>query len=208
MANGDVVPGDERHPLGTLGAEIRALRKTQNMTLEQLAEACGLSSGFLSLVERDRKRPSLATLQRISAAFGVEIGWFFRPYSSDDPVERAYVVRKDYRRRIDYSRLAGTEYLGEIDYLLSPTIEGALALTMMTFRPGGHSGDDALTHEGEEAGYILSGQLTLEIEGQTLVLEPGDSFGFPGSLPHRYVNDGTEELRIILANTPVIMLRR
>lgn len=97
----------------------------------------GISIGFLSLVERGHKRPSLVTLQRVSAALGIEIGWCFPPHPSDDPVERAHVVRKNYRRRIDYSRLSGSDYLGEVDFLLSPSIDGQLALTMMTFPRAG-----------------------------------------------------------------------
>lgn len=191
-----------------VGAEIRAMRRAQNMTLNDLAQAASLSVGFLSLVERGQKQPSLDALQRISKALSVEIGWLFPTSPSDDPVEDAYVVRKGFRRRIDYSRLSGTGYLGETDFLLSPSVDGQLVMTMMQFSPGGHSGDNPLSHEGEEAGYVLSGQLTLKVDGQVFVLEKGDSFGFSGEKPHRYLNDGTEDLQIILSNTPVIMLQR
>jgi transcriptional regulator with XRE-family HTH domain len=191
-----------------LGAEIRAMRRALNMTLSDLAQAASLSIGFLSLVERGQKRPSLDALQRLSKALGIEVGWLFPPSPNDDPVENAYVVRKGFRRRIDYSKLSGTEYLGETDYLLSPAIDGQLAMSIMQFAPGGHSGDNPLTHEGEEAGYVLSGQLTLEVDGHVFVLEEGDSFGLPGSKPHRYCNNGTRELQVIITNTPVIMRAR
>lgn len=197
-------PGRDPGP----GTEIRAMRRAMNMTLGDLAEAADLSVSFLSFVERGKKRPSLDALQRISAALGVEIGWLFPPSPNDDPVENAFVVRKGFRRRINYSRLAGTGYLGETDYLLSPSVDGNLVMSIMTFAPGGHSGDNALQHEGEEAGYVLSGQLTLEVDGNVLVLEDGDSFGFDGNKPHRYINTGTTDLQIILANTPVIMQSR
>ncbi|WP_353618794.1 XRE family transcriptional regulator [Tropicibacter sp. R16_0] len=187
---------------------MRAMRRAQNMTLQDMADAAALSVGFLSLVERGQKQPSLDALQRISKALSVEIGWLFPASPSDDPVEDAYVVRKGFRRRIDYSRLAGTEYLGETDHLLTPSVDGQLVMTMMQFSPGGHSGDNPLSHEGEEAGYVLTGQLTLEVDGKVFVLEKGDSFGFSGDKPHRYLNNGAEDLQIILCNTPVIMLQR
>lgn len=195
-------------PGRVVGAEIRAMRHARGLTLTDLAEAASLSVGFLSLVERGQKQPSLVALQRISAALEIEIGWLFPASPSNDPAEDAYVVRKDFRRRIDYSRLSSTAYLGEVDHLLSPSIDGQLVMTMMQFSPGGHSGDNPNTHEGEEAGYVLSGQLTLEVDAQVFVLEEGDSFGFPGEKPHRYVNNADTELRIILTNTPVIMRQR
>ena len=88
-----------------LGQEIRAVRRAMGMTLNDCAEAASLSVGFLSLVERGQKQPSLEALQRISAALGIEIGWLFPPSPNDDPVENKYVVRKGFRLRIDYSRL-------------------------------------------------------------------------------------------------------
>lgn len=195
-------------PASVVGQEIRAMRRAMGMTLNDCAEAASLSIGFLSLVERGQKQPSLETLQRISTALGIEIGWLFPPSPNDNPIENTYVVRKGFRRRIDYSRLSGTEYLGETDFLLSPSIDGQLAMTIMKFSPGGHSGDDPLLHEGEEVGYVLAGQLTLEVDGNEFVLEEGDSFGFTGDKPHRYSNNGTVELQIIHTNTPVIMRAR
>ncbi len=204
--------GDDTGPDATSetgpGPEIRAMRRARGMTLGELAEASQLSVSFLSFVERGKKQPSLDALQRISKALGIEVGWLFPPSPNDDPIENAYVVRKGFRRRIDYSRLAGTDYLGQTDYLLSPSVDGQLVMSIMQYAPGGHSGDNPLSHEGEEVGYVMSGQLTLEVDGHVLVLEEGDSFGFAGDKPHRYINNGTQDLRIILTNTPVIMNSR
>ncbi|HLI82518.1 MAG TPA: cupin domain-containing protein [Bryobacteraceae bacterium] len=38
----------------------------------------------------------------------------------------------------------------------------------------------------ETAGYVLSGHAELEIEGQTVKLEPGDSWVVPKGAEHRY----------------------
>ncbi len=38
----------------------------------------------------------------------------------------------------------------------------------------------------ETAGYVISGRAELEIEGQTVVLEPGDSWIVPKEAKHRY----------------------
>lgn len=191
-----------------LGKEIRGLRAGRSMTLEELATKSGLSTGFLSQVERGLKRPSLKTLQDISVALGVEVGWFLQGHPSGDPLERAHVVRQGFRRRIAYSRLAGTEYLGEEEYLLSPALDGALAMSMLIIAANGNSGDNLLTHEGEEVGYVIEGRLTLEINGEKIVLEPGDSFGLKGTTPHRYLNESGQTVKFLLVNTPVIMSSR
>lgn len=38
----------------------------------------------------------------------------------------------------------------------------------------------------ETVGYVLSGRATLELDGQTIRLEPGDCWLVPAHAPHRY----------------------
>lgn len=89
------------------------------------------------------------------------------------------------------------------DYLLSPNLEGNQAMGLTTLEPGGSTGDDAYSHEGEETGYILEGTIELMIEDETFVLNPGDSYAVPSSLKHRFINGGDETAAFIWCNTPV-----
>ena len=41
-------------------------------------------------------------------------------------------------------------------------------------------------HDYEVVGYVVSGRAELEIEGQTIRLEPGDSWLVPAGAEHRY----------------------
>ncbi|MGB6489486.1 MAG: cupin domain-containing protein, partial [Steroidobacteraceae bacterium] len=58
------------------------------------------------------------------------------------------------------------------------------------------------SHAGEEAGVVVRGRLELWVDGQSVVLETGDSFGFESTRPHRYRNPGSEETEIVWAITP------
>jgi transcriptional regulator with XRE-family HTH domain len=177
-----------------IGREIRSLRKARGVTLAELAQASGLSIGYLSLLERDRATPSIKALHAVSRALGVTISWFFE--TSDAPeAERDLVVRRTRRRRLDYSA-------GVVDELLSPNLAGALELLSCRFPPGASSGDEPYTHAGEEAGVVIRGRLELWVDGRTLTLEAGDSFGFQSALPHRYRNPGPDETEVIWAITP------
>ena len=55
---------------------------------------------------------------------------------------------------------------------------------------------------GEEAGVVVRGRLELWVDGKRFDLQPGDSFGFPSTLPHRYSNPGPDEAEVIWAITP------
>jgi transcriptional regulator with XRE-family HTH domain len=193
-------------PLADLGNEIRQLRKVRGITLQQLALATGKSVGFLSQVERNLTLPSVAALQDISEALAVHIGWFFPEDPSGDPAEREHVVRRQNRRRLTYSELSGTEYLGLHDELLSANLNGQLALGISRYEPGASTGDDSYAHDGEEAGLVLSGQLQLTIDGRVHLLQAGDSFSFESKLQHRYVNpSASDETLVIWANTPITL---
>ena len=195
-------------PLNDLGAEIRQLRKVRGITLEQLARATGKSVGFLSQVERNITKPSVAALQDISEALDVHIGWFFQQPVSVRENERNYIVRAGNRRRLSYSALSGTDYLGLHDHLLCTNLNGQLALGISRYEPGASTGDDSYRHEGEEAGIVLEGRLELTIDGERFILEKGDSFSFPSVLEHRFANPSdNKETLVVWANTPITLRR-
>lgn len=179
---------------GLIGAKLRGLRQRQEKTLQAVATATGISVGHLSQLERDLVSPSIKTLHDISRALGVNISWFFL---SEDPAQRVeqYIVRGDQRRHISFAD-------GIDDYQLNSASARHIGLLYSTFAPGASSGESPYTHDGEEAGVVLSGQLELWIEGVSTVLATGDSFSFPSTSPHRYRNPGLADTVVIWAMTP------
>ena len=197
----------KNHALSQLGEDLRALRRAKGLTLEDLAVASGKSVSFISKIERGQARPSVTTLQELAEALGVPVGWFFETDGPAPAEERSYIVRANRRRKLSYSGLGSTDYMGFEDHLLSASLDGQLALGMSTYQPGGNSGDELYTHEGEEAGFVYKGQIELNLDGKVFVLQVGDSFSFAASTPHRYSNPGDTEAQIIWANTPINLRR-
>ena len=58
-----------------VGARIRDRRKLMGYTQEAIAEIVDLSASFVSHIECGRKKASLDTLVRISAALNVTVDW-------------------------------------------------------------------------------------------------------------------------------------
>jgi transcriptional regulator with XRE-family HTH domain len=54
-----------------LGKTIRKLRIERDLSQQDLARGAELTPSFLSLVENDRRRPSLTVLRRIASALSV-----------------------------------------------------------------------------------------------------------------------------------------
>jgi transcriptional regulator with XRE-family HTH domain len=180
---------------GTIGIEIRDLRKARSLTLQKLADATGLSVGHLSEIERGQAEPSVKALNDIARALGVTIGWFFHPSVEAPREEREYVVRATNRRKLNYES-------GITDELLCPNLSGALELLLCRFAPRSSSGEAPYSHNGEEAGIVIRGSLELWIDGRKFLLREGDSFRFASALRHRYRNPDDDETIVVWAITP------
>lgn len=178
-----------------LGREIRNLRKRRGLTILDLAAAIGKSTGYVSQVERNRSAPSVADLQRVAAALGVSMGWFFDRGEAGPEEELDYVVRASHRRKLNFG-------LGVTDYLLSPSLSGELELLYTTLAPGAKGGEPPISYRGEQAGIVLAGRIEITIGGKRFLLQEGDSFGFKSTTPHRYRNPGRVETVIVWAFTP------
>lgn len=71
----------ERQRLGRedVGRELRTLRERRGITLPRLAEACGLSRGYLSELETGRRLPSLDVLDVIAEQLGTTVTQVLAP---------------------------------------------------------------------------------------------------------------------------------
>src|SRR6201995_6177910 len=78
-----------------VGTNIRQLRMAKGLTLDRLATSSELTRGYISLVERGLKMPSLAALLRMAAALEVNVAYFFDPNS--EPAPRYTLFRHDER---------------------------------------------------------------------------------------------------------------
>ncbi|MDM0031774.1 XRE family transcriptional regulator [Variovorax sp. J22P271] len=176
-----------------IGEDIRGLRKARRMTLADLSRRIGRSVAYLSKLERNLTKPSVAELQALGEALGVKINFFF--HETNAASHRKMVVRKADRRKLSYAD-------GVTDHLLSPSLEGELELLMSVFEPGSGSGETSYFHEGEEAGVVLAGALEFWVGDEHFVCEEGDSFSFKSSVPHRYRNNGAVQTVVIWVVTP------
>ncbi|MCA1386138.1 MULTISPECIES: helix-turn-helix domain-containing protein [unclassified Bradyrhizobium] len=177
-----------------VGSQIRELRKIKKLTLTQLAQAAGISVGYLSQVERNQSKLPIGVLKKLSDALGVHMNWFFNGNMQAAPGERDIVVRKAHRRRLTFTGL------GIAEELLSPNLAGPLELLLSTIEPGADS--EEYSHDGNEAGIVIAGQLNLWVDGKLFQLEEGDSFSFSSTLQHRCANPGTVPAKVVWVITP------
>lgn len=96
-----------------------------------------------------------------------------------------YLVRKETRAVIDIE--GGVRW----ERLTRSTIEH-LDFFELIYQPGAESHPRQYTHPGIEMVLVTRGCLEITVGFERYRLGPGDSIDFPSSMPHRYVNPGSE----------------
>jgi DNA-binding transcriptional MerR regulator len=175
------------------GRPIRRLRVERGLSLRAAAERTGLSVSFLSALERGMSGASIATLQRVAAAYGTTMLELFGSAPSET------------RQRLVRSGTGTVLRLGDVAVRIEHLARGATRLEPQLFvLAEGATSDGAYAHEGEEFLYLLSGSLTVWVgdDERYRLAAPGDALTFPSTIPHRWRNDARGETRLLWINTP------
>ncbi len=170
-----------------VGQGVRVLRQRKEWTLEELSSRCGLSISFLSQVERGLSSLSIPSLHSICEALEVPITHFLATTTVNGPL----VVRAgEPHNRV---RIGDSQVTYD---LLSSSIPGrVLEALIAEYPPHYHPLLD--THEGEEFGYVLEGEVTLQVEDNKETLAPGDSFHILSSQLHTVQNPSNKPAKIL-----------
>ncbi len=176
----------------SVGARLRSLRNARRLTLRETAARASLSESFLSQLERGRTGATIQSLQRISGALGVEVSDLF----ATEDARRPRVIRREERHSVAWG-LHGRKAI------LTPKPFESLEVVAAEFEPGGSTGDLPYTHgDSEELFIVVDGSIELELDGETITLDAGDSVYYRSSLPHRAHNPGPRRAEVLYAISP------
>jgi transcriptional regulator with XRE-family HTH domain len=191
----DVAALSEEMP-NELGGRLRRARRSKRLRLADVAVAVGCSESLLSKIETGKAMPSLRMLHRIALALGTSIAELYSEPAADEVIVRRASGRPTIR--IGGGASAGGISLEQI----APFAAGrSLDANVHVVAPGADNGG-AIRHDGEEAGYVVEGEIELTVNGHAFRLTAGDSFFFRSDLPHSYRNVGGGVARIVWVNTP------
>lgn len=179
-----------------IGARLRHARLVKGLLIKDLAERVGVSVSLISKYENDKLLPPLTMLHKLVSELGTNIGAMFDSNWSGI----GYIAHAGSRPRI--SAAGEGDSVGVTLERIIPNGMGYLLQgNIHIVAPGGGS-MGAMSHEGDEVGYVLEGRLELSIDGVIHDLGPGDSFAFASHLAHTYRNPGENVARVLWINTP------
>jgi transcriptional regulator with XRE-family HTH domain len=161
-----------------IGAEVRKLRRSFDLTVAELGAAAGISPGMLSKIENGAISPSLATLAALGKALNVPIS---RLFAETDEQRDCSFVKAGQGVRIErrgtkaghHYDLLGHSLAGEIGvepYLITL---GQDAVPYTNFR-----------HAGVEFLYMLSGKVRYRHADRLYLMAPGDALFFDAAARH------------------------
>jgi transcriptional regulator with XRE-family HTH domain len=173
-----------------IGERVRTERQTRRLTLDQLAEAAGVSRRMLVNVEQGLANPSVGTLLRISDALGLGL-----PALVEPPRPKPVKIT----RRGDGATL-WTGSSGGRGVLVAGTEKpDVVELWDWTLELGESHRSEAHSTGTKELLQVRHGSITIRVADQTVVLADGDAMTFPGDIDHSYTNPGPQAARFTLA---------
>lgn len=175
MENGtgqDII--NEANNLG-VGERIRLLRTSQNRTLQEVADSCGLSKSMISKIENDKTVPSVATLVKIAQTLGTNISQLLENNGWDKTI---VTTRKEAE-----GKLIKTEK----GYMIFPYASEFHEKKMQPFLFVAYKGEvipHRLSHEGEEFVFVVEGSMKMQVGETEYILKTGDSLYFNAMQKH------------------------
>ncbi len=182
------------------------MRKQRGMTLEELSAKTGITAAHLSLIERDKRDPSIQTLNKIAKALEVdtEVFWWNTVETPSEQKAEYDLVRCDERKKYHgvYNDKLTYEYVTNncvdggqnIDH-----IEGYIAKVA----PGGNTNPFAPTvHKADEFVYVIKGSMICQVEETKIEMQQGDCITIKGNMAHRFINDFDDEVEVLMVREP------
>ncbi len=168
-----------------VGERVKYYRKKRSMTIQQVAEAAGLSKGLISQIENKLVSPPIATLFKIANVLEIPMAQFFQDETA--VANKIVGVKESERKKVDRRKLSGGMSLGySYESLAWKKAKKSMEPFVVTFEPKEVDEVIYFSHQGEEFHFVLEGRLEFISDEEKIVLEQGDSLYFEADISHGF----------------------
>ncbi|WP_156760518.1 helix-turn-helix domain-containing protein [Microbacterium karelineae] len=172
---------DASHQLAqAIGSRVRAARQSRGWTLDQLAEASGVSRRMIVNVEKGEASPGIAILLSLSDALGIGLPAL---------VEPPHAALAKVTRSGDGAVLWRGDHGGEGVLVAGTQPPDVVELWDWTLAPGERHDSEPHAAGTKELLQVQSGSMRVEVAGEGHALAAGDALAFDGDAPHAYASD-------------------
>jgi len=157
--------------LQDIGPKIAKLREANGISSIELADAVGISRGYLSRIENGRQVPSLVIIDAIARKFGVDLDYFFSTTSHGEVAMHAGIF--------DAVNSLPPHATFTYEALCTERLHKLAQPFLAMFRPGTRT--KVAVHAAEYFRYVISGQIALHYKDERYVLSAGDAIYYDAS---------------------------
>ena len=169
-----------------IACNLKKIREERNFSQGQLAEMAGVSKVVISQIEKGDSNPTINTIWKLTGALGL-------PYTS---LLEPEATKAEYIHRANIAELVEDKY-----HIFSYYPKNA-DRNFEVYRIEMEYGCDhpSIGHSTNSYEYVVvtEGKITITVNETEYALETGDALYFDASVPHRYVNVGTEIAKMTL----------
>ena len=184
--------------LGAIAVAVREKRLRIGLTVEQLAQRSGISTGALSQLERGMGNPSLGTLSRLAEALSTPL----EELISMDSTKSTGLIRLEDRRDLgpldEESGQAGHQRR-----LVTPSLLSPLQVIETVLPVGFSNYDRPFRRIGMECVVVQSGEVRIHVGDESFDLQRGDALTYDCTRPHWWENVGNGQAVILGMATPM-----
>ena len=175
-----------------VGTHLKAVRQMYGLSQRELAKRAGVTNGLISLIEQNRVSPSVSSLKKVLDGIPMALADFFTLDLGGKP--QVFFPREELAN-------IGTPSL-ELRLVGGRLVQRSMSILHERYAANADTGEEMLTHAGEEGGVVVKGKIELTVGGESRVLSAGDAYYFKSSVPHRFRNLGREDCEIVSASSP------
>lgn len=183
-------------PRAAFAMRAQRLRRAQNLTLQQVADVCGLAVSTISKIENSHLSPTYDVMLKLAQGLGTDLVSLLDGTEVPAPkpafAGRLAVMRRDAATAMD----AGPYVYQPITTQLKNALIDATLVTVTARDPSAF--DAPIRHAGEELVFVLSGSVELHTDLYAPIrLNAGDSVHYDAVIAHAYVSVSDEDAQIL-----------
>jgi transcriptional regulator with XRE-family HTH domain len=168
-----------------IGKRLLKMRREKKLTLKNLANETGMTTQYISQVEKGEVTPPVSVLLQLSRALEIDSSILLK----EEKKKAGKKTKDDYQKRTE-------------DYFYTVLTPEARHKHLKAFKividPKSDHKGVSYQHLGEEFQYVLKGKVEVMVGDNKNILGPGDSLHFNSSITHRLRNISAEEAELLV----------
>jgi len=184
-----------------VGGRLRALRKSQKITLVELAKASGVDAATISRIETGVMTGTLESHMRLATALGVKLTDVYAGVDEARAKEAVAALSPSARTEV-YVHQAGKSSMA---MLTTDVLKKKLMPVLIAIEPGGSTQREEARVGTEKFLYVLEGEVEARVGEQTHVLKRGSTLYLDASIPHSLKNVTRRPAKCLSVVTPPVL---